>query len=178
MLSRRAVLAAALVAGGAAAAHTPYGQWVVYRQKHLLVGAHRGDPETYALAQRIVSALEIELPEARARVARGPRAERISRLLITGQLSLAVLDRAEAARMAAADPPFEGMGPAPLKPLAALSGAYVLYAHPDMDEEHVWLVTAALDHDGIGAAPAGELGLHHPGAAAYWRSRPTPSDAP
>ncbi|MEM9811642.1 MAG: hypothetical protein AAF913_03145, partial [Pseudomonadota bacterium] len=155
MLSRRAVLAAALVAGGAAAAHTPYGQWVVYRQKHLLVGAHRGDPETYALAQRIVSALEIELPEARARVARGPRAERISRLLITGQLSLAVLDRGEAARMAAADPPFEGMGPAPLKPLAALSGAYVLYAHPDMDEEHVWLVTAALDHDGIGAAPAG-----------------------
>jgi hypothetical protein len=46
----RLVAAAALVMllGG----HTPYGQWVVYRKKHLVIGCHREDPATYELANR------------------------------------------------------------------------------------------------------------------------------
>jgi len=39
-------LALAAASCAAAGAHTPYGQWVVYRQKHLLIGAHRGDART------------------------------------------------------------------------------------------------------------------------------------
>ena len=62
--------------GGAAAAafwlsgHTPYGQWVVYRKKHLLIGCHRADPQTYELAKQLVAILEDRLPKARARIAR------------------------------------------------------------------------------------------------------------
>ncbi|MEL7174652.1 MAG: hypothetical protein AAFN05_17015, partial [Pseudomonadota bacterium] len=79
--TRRRFLAAALWAvAGNAAAHTPYGQWVVYRQKHLLIGAHRGDARTYEQAKAVVAALEVELPAAAARVARGPHPQRIASL--------------------------------------------------------------------------------------------------
>ena len=48
MIKRRAVLAGcgAAVIAAPAFAHTPYSQWVVYRRKQLLVGAHRGEGET------------------------------------------------------------------------------------------------------------------------------------
>lgn len=149
-----------------ASAHTPYGQWVVYRQKHLLVGSHRGDLRTYALAQDVVAALAQELPEAQARVARGPRPERIASLLSTGQLFLAVMSADEAGRMARAETPFEGYRPTPVHALAALDREYLLFAAPDFPEDHGRLVAQALDHAGQGHAPTG-LALHA-GAAAYW----------
>ena len=52
--------AAALLLGG----HTPYGQWVVYRKKHLLIGCHKEDAETYRLAKSIVAAFETSPPES------------------------------------------------------------------------------------------------------------------
>ena len=45
-----------------AGAHTPYGQWVVYRKKHLLIGAHRADPATYELAKKLAAVLAHSLP--------------------------------------------------------------------------------------------------------------------
>ncbi len=54
--------------------HTPYGQWVVYRKKHLLIGCHKADPETYDLAKRVVALLDAHLPAAKSRVARAPNA--------------------------------------------------------------------------------------------------------
>ena len=59
-MNRRALLragataAAAILLGG----HTPYGQWVVYRKKHLLIGCHKEDPRTYVLAKEAVALLE------------------------------------------------------------------------------------------------------------------------
>ena len=71
MNRRRIVtLAAAAAAQLALWGHTPYGLWVVYRKKHLLIGCHRGDPETYVLAKRVVGLLEEHLPAAKSRVAR------------------------------------------------------------------------------------------------------------
>ena len=114
-MNRRGFLA---FAGAACAApalgHTPYGQWVVYRQKHLLVGSHRGDLRTYDWAKAVVAGLDEQLPEAQARVARGPRPQRIATLMGTGQLFLAVLTAQEAGRMARAEAPFVGYRPTPV----------------------------------------------------------------
>jgi hypothetical protein len=165
---------AAALAPGAATAHTPYGQWVVYRQKHLLVGAHRGDGRTYDLAQAVVEALGRELPDARARVARGPRPQRIASLMSTGQLRVAVIRQDEAVRMAAGLPPFEGYLPTPLQVMAALIDGYFVYGSPDLPEDHAWLVTEALDAAGIGTAPPPGPIPAHPGARLYWNGGATP----
>lgn len=174
--SRRSALTLMVAAaiGTSAAAHTPYGQWVVYRQKHLLVGAHRGDPRTYELAQAVVAALEEELPEARARVARGPRPQRIASLIGTGQLMTAVLSKPEAEAMAEARPPFEGYVPVPLLQVGLLDSEYTLYAGPDLPGDHAWLVTQALAHASLIARPEEGRIEMHPGAAAFWRGDPQP----
>lgn len=166
-------LAAASVA--TAGAHTPYGQWVVYRKKHLLIGAHRGDDRTYELAQAVVAALQEELPEASARIARGPRPQRIASLMGTGQLLTAVLSQSEAELMAEARPPFDGYKPTPLRVLAALEDEYLLLASPDLPEDHAWLVAQALGHSQVGHAPEGVSLPIHTGAAAFWSGTPLPS---
>jgi hypothetical protein len=172
--TRRAALGLILAAAGAsaAAAHTPYGQWVVYRQKHLLIGAHRGDARTYDLARAVVAALETELPEARARVARGPRPQRIASLIATDQLMAAVLSGEEAAAMTTAAPPFEAYRPVQIVQLAALGGGYALYASPDLPEDHAWLVADALAHAGLGSLPDPDHLALHPGAASFWSGGP------
>lgn len=173
--SRRAVLAGlgALAAGGAGA-HTPYGQWVAYRKKHLLVGAHRGDPRTYDLAKAVVAALGRELPAARARVARGPRPERLASLIGTGQLMLAVIAEGEAIAMTISRAPFENYRPTPLTALARLDTTYGVYAAQGMPADHAWLVTGALSYDGIATAPPGTPIAPHPGAAAFWAGEAVP----
>lgn len=159
-----------MVSAAPVLAHTPYGQWVVYRQKHLLIGAHRGDTRTYDLARALVAGLERELPEARARVARGPRPQRIASLIATGQLFLAVLSAEEADRMAKGTAPFDGYRPTPVHALADLGGGYLLYAAPDFPEDHARLVAEAVDHAGLGSRPlADQPSPIHSGAASYWK---------
>lgn len=170
-LSRRALLASAgATLAAPAIAHTPYGQWVVYRQKHLLIGSHRGDLHTYDLAKAVVAGLHEQLPEAQARVARGPRPQRIASLMGTGQLYVAVLSLDEARRMAEALPPFEGYRPTPTQALADLGDGYLLLAAPEFPDDHAELVTSAIDHAGLGEAPTGSVIAPHTGAAEYWRS--------
>ncbi|MEL6482374.1 MAG: hypothetical protein AAFQ75_13060 [Pseudomonadota bacterium] len=173
--TRRRFLAAALWAvAGNAVAHTPYGQWVVYRQKHLLIGAHRGDSRTYEQAKAVVAALEVELPAAAARVARGPHPQRIASLMGTGQLNVAVLPEAEAAAMVEGSAPFENYRPTPLTRLAALNDGYTLFAAEGLPPDHGWLIVQALDHSGMARAPRTDAIILHPGAAAYWRGDPKP----
>lgn len=78
--------------------------------------------------ERVVSGLEAELPEAPARVARGPRPQRIASLIGTGQLFVTVLLADKAVRMARAEAPFEGYPPTPVQALAALDAGYLLCA--------------------------------------------------
>lgn len=175
--NRRALLATALAAAvaGRAFAHTPYRQWVVYRQKHLLIGAHRGDQRTYALAKTVTAALADELPDAKARVARGPRPQRIASLMGTGQLLTAVLSETEAGAMAAAAPPFENYRPVPIRIIATLDDDYALFASDTLPDDHAWLIAAALEHAGLGTAPATDGIGRHRGADAFWRGQPSPS---
>ena len=174
--TRRGLLGAALAAlvAGPAAAHTPFRQWVVYRRKHLLIGAHRGDARTYALAKALEAALALELPEARARVARGPRPQRIAKLIGTGQLMTAVLADAEARAMVEARPPFEAEPPTPLLRMAALERGYSLYASFEFPPDHAYMVASAIAEAGLAAPPKRDDFPPHQGALAFWDGRPPP----
>ncbi len=170
--------AAALLLGG----HTPYGQWVVYRKKHLLIGCHKLDPETYYLAKRVVALLAEHLPAAKSRVARAPDAGRLASLLGTAQMAVAVLSPADAAAMLAGTGRFEPYGAVPLRLLMPVAGR-LLIARSDFPARHAWLVTGALTGTELAPAPQsagvplGDPGiLWHPGSVTFLEGRPEPGD--
>ncbi len=178
-MNRRDLLGALVVLVGAQAvrAHTPYGQWVVYRKKHLLIGSHRADPTTYALAKKLAGVLATHLPKARCRVARAPTAGRLASLIGTDQLDVAVLDRAEAVAMLDGSGRFAAYGPVAIRQLARL-GSHLLVAHERFSDRHAWLVAAAL-HAGS-AVDENEQTLDpevdwHPGSLSYLQGQPEPA---
>lgn len=176
-MNRRTFLGALLLAAAAkpALAHTPYGQWVVYRKKHLLIGAHRADTRTYELAKQLAAQLAEHLPKSKSRVARAPTAERLASLLGTDQLDLAVLARADAEGILTGAGRFKPYGAIPLRLLASL-GSHLLVAHERFPPRHAWLVAAAL-HDLVETAEtaAGDL-KWHPGALAFRKGEPEPDN--
>lgn len=143
--SRRTVLAGAacLLAGRAGLAHTPYRQWDVYRQKHLLVGTCRADPASYPLGKRLVSILAKGLPDSKARVTRAPNQTRLASLITTGQLELVLFALPEALALAAGEAPFADYGPYPLRLVFEVDG-YGLVGDEAFPARHAWLVTGAL----------------------------------
>jgi hypothetical protein len=162
------MLAAATVASTSAIAHTPYGQWIVYRKKHLLIGCHREDPETYILAKAVVQDFEHDLEEANARVARAPRPERRASLLATDQMDVAILDPASASEMSAGTGRFGPYGEIPLCIIGSTKD-HIFVGHERMPERHAWLIAMALDSGGnfsVKRLSSTSLALH-PGAAAY-----------
>lgn len=166
--NRRSVLMmlAAGVAAPAAQAHTLYNQWVVFRQKHLLVGCHRKDQATYDLARDVVGVLDHLLPTASARPARAPHPERLASLLGTRQISLSVMAHAHAQDMRAGVGRFAPYGAIPLTYLENL-GSHLLVGHADFPQRHAWLVSAALDEVGYGLVASPQMTLpRHPGAVA------------
>lgn len=180
--SRRRALGLGLrAAAGAAAAvlltgHTPYGQWVVYRKKHLLIGCHRADPATYDLAKRVVGLLDEHLPAAKSRVARAPNAGRLASLLATAQMDVATLGPDDATAMLAGSGGFAAYGPVALRLLLPLEER-LLVARADFPERHAWLVASALV--GTALVPGGQgtddLGVPwHPGARAFLEGRAEP----
>ena len=50
--------------------HAPWGQWQVYRMRHMLILSVIEDENSYPFSKEIISSLEQVLPEARARPAR------------------------------------------------------------------------------------------------------------
>jgi hypothetical protein len=181
-VNRRRALELILLAAGSTllGGHTPYGQWVVYRQKHLLIGCHREDAETYRLAKDIVAALEIHLPSAEPRVARGPTAGRIASLLGTGQMEVAVLTWADAVGMLNGAEPFAPYGAIEIRLIAPVA-AHVLISRVDLPNRHAWLIAHGLRDGGLAALP---LWLQaypvpwHPGSRAFFRGEPEPEAAP
>ncbi|MEM8687500.1 MAG: hypothetical protein AAGF81_09235 [Pseudomonadota bacterium] len=153
-------------------AHTPYGQWVVYRKKHLLIGSHRADPPTYAEAKRLAAVLAEHLPKSRSRVARAPTAGRLASLLGTDQLDVAVLSREDAVAMRSGQGKFAPYGKIPLALLASL-GTYVLIAHERFPSRHAWLVSKTLSEAVISSDQA-EILDWHPGTRMFLNGEPEP----
>lgn len=129
-------------------AHTPFKQWVVYRRKHLLIGCHKQDMETYALAKQMIRVLETRLPAAKARVARAPNPGRLASLLGTDQLDVALLSYEDAIMMAAGKGSFKPYGEIELKVLF-LHSKYVLVGRADIPAKHAWLIAHAFDKSEI-----------------------------
>ena len=145
--SRRTCIAAVLVAALqplSGHAHTPYKQWAVYRQKHLLIGCHKDVPATYDLSKQIVSHLEGELPAASARVARAPAASRLASLMATDQLNIAILAPELALAMASGSDKFAVYGSIELTTLLAMDG-FLLVGHSRLKDHHCWQITKALE---------------------------------
>jgi len=178
-VNRRFLIGALIVLAGIKPimAHTPYGQWVVYRKKHLLIGSHRADPKTYEVAKQISKALETHLPKAKSRVARAPTAGRLASLIGTNQMDVAVLNREDAVSMLKGERGYEAYGPIPIRCLAKLGGR-VLIAHIRFPNRHAWLVTAALA-DGEMILQRDQSRDHelqwHPGSLAFLRGEAEPS---
>ena len=166
--------AAALLLGG----HTPYGQWVVYRKKHLLIGCHKADPPTYDLAKQVVALLAEHLPAAKSRVARAPDAGRLASLLGTAQMDVATLSAADATAMLQGTGRFEAYGAIALRALTPVAER-LLVARADFPERHAWLVTGALAGTELAPTPQPPSDHSipwHPGSLAFLEGRPEPGD--
>ena len=160
----------------AAGAHTPYRQWVVYRKKHLLIGAHRADPTTYDLAKKLAAVLAHNLPKSRCRVARAPTAQRLASLIGTDQLDVAVLNPADAIAMLNGSGRFEPYGPISIRRLASIGGR-LLVAHERLPARHAWLIAATLDQTKTIDMRQLELDPDiswHSGALSYLHGKPQP----
>ncbi|MGI9435678.1 MAG: hypothetical protein ACR2Q4_12765 [Geminicoccaceae bacterium] len=145
---RRRILTAAaafsvwLLASG----HTPYRQWAVYRQKHLLIGANKADPATYELGKKIARLLAEEVPSSRARVARAPHAWRLASLLTTDQIQVVLLSDDDVQALRDGRDGFEAFAGTELRALYRF-GSYWLICRPDFPGAHAGILTAALaDH--------------------------------
>ena len=136
-------------------AHTPYGQWQVYRQRHLMIGTSKAGPPSYQIGQRIVGVLVTHLPESSARVTRGPDAWRLASLLTSRQIEVVLLTTAELAALRDGSTPFEAFG---ATRLAACS-------------------SSAIRGAARGTAIGWSAGRTSPTATPIWWSRRSPSTA-
>jgi hypothetical protein len=183
-MGRRRLLRAGLLAVAwlATGAHTPYRQWQVYRQRHLLIGTSKADAPTYPLGQQIAELLNAQLPASSARVTRGPDPWRLASLLTTGQLEVALLAAADVAALRDGRAPFEAFGPTGLNLLFAF-GDYFLVCRPDFPDHHAYQVVRALSENaaaiggaGLASATATPVSIHA-GARAYALGEPMPPPA-
>jgi len=180
-MSRRRLLCLGVAATAwlALSGHTPYRQWKVYRQKHLLIGSCRADPPSYQLAERIAETLVRWLPESSARASRAPDQRRVASLLASNQWQVSVLAQGDAADLAAGRGLFDTLGSLPLRSMFT-KGEHLLVCRVDFPFRHAWLVAATLTENAA-AVPGGhpvksgeETIPVHPGAHAYASGAPLP----
>lgn len=109
-MNRRSFLiaACATLTPGWVQAHSPWGQYAVYRQKHLLVLSTRDDAPSYPYSKILVDAINRGAPEASARPARAKNLRRAYDLLRTDQFQFALLSAQNVVAMRDATGPFAG----------------------------------------------------------------------
>ncbi len=157
--------------------HSPYRQWAVYRETHLVIVSDDGAPGAAAACEAIARAIAASAPRTRAVAAEAHSAADVVRLLRSRQLPLGLLLAGDAADALLARGPFAGEPPLPLRALAAV-GPYRLVALDDFPAAWAAEIARALaERQPAGAPPiaadAAPIPLH-PGAP-----RPaTPASAP
>lgn len=157
-------------------AHTPYGQWDSFRQRHLQVLTSRSDLTGDAYADTWVAVLAEHLPKSKAVVSRARNFVRVASLLKTDQAKLAVLSYSEAKAMLDGAAPFEDFGPMPIQ-LLVDNGSHLLVARSDLPLEHGYLLVATLLEQAtelhLSVPMQGKLGLTlHPGGHAAASGEP------
>jgi hypothetical protein len=178
-MHRRRFLCLAVSAAPLLMGHTPYRQWKLYRQTHLLIFTSRDDAASDALGERIAARLRAVLPESNARVARAPHVQRIASLITTDQADVAVLSHADALALYRHAPPFDSYRPIALRVLAQ-TDQHQLVCREDFQIAHGYLLAEALA--GAEGSPrillpqdpatAAATVPAHPGVLAYLRGEP------
>ena len=183
-MKRRRLLQTALVglAGLVSSGHTPFQQWTVYRQRHLLILTDRSDPPSYPLGKRVAAVLATHLPASRARVTRAPHTERIASLISSRQLDVALMSPSDAVALAAGLPPFKAYGPVALRTLLTVGG-YLLICRDDFPARHAYAVTQTLYlhrselPEVVAASSRSPAIPMHTGALAYFENGVPPEDS-
>ena len=123
-------------------AHSPWGQYQVYRQKHLLIMSTIADEPTYPYSRKLVEAINQVIPEAKARPAREKNFERVHNLFKTKQMHLVLLSKSNAKALLEGSGPFSDFGAVNVRTLYAF-GDMLLLVQPDFSDSHVWLLADA-----------------------------------
>jgi len=158
VINRRQFLSVAAASAGSVllCGHSPYRQWMVYRETHLMILTSRDDLGGDDLGEKIAAIVRGALPDSRATVGRGPRVQRIASLIATRQAEVGVVSRPNAMAMFHGDEPFRQYGAIPLRVLVQ-NDAYRLVCRDDFLSEHGFLLAEALMENGR------DLGLSIPG---------------
>jgi hypothetical protein len=159
--------------------HSPYRQWIVYRQTHLIILTSRDDLGADDLGEKFAAIVRGALPDSHAAVGRGPRVQRIASLISTQQVAVGVVSRPNALAMYHGEGPFQQYGAIPLRVLVQNDG-YRLVCRDDFLPQHGFLLAEALMENGkdLGlsipardAAGTGDIPAHV-GALAFAERRP------
>lgn len=121
-------------------AHSPWGQYQVYRKKHLLILSSRDDEFSYPFSKELVSCLDKELPESKARPARAIHLSRAFDLLRTNQFQFALFHKKNIELMRFSSGDFAGRKPVDLKTLLNF-GEMQFVARHDFPTELAAIVT-------------------------------------
>jgi hypothetical protein len=154
--------------------HSPYRQWIAYRQAHLLLFTTREDPGSDELGERLAARLRETLPDSKAQVARAPHLDRVASLLASAQADTAVLTQEQAQALLRGEAPFTAYGAIPLRALAK-SEQYVLVCRDQFKPRHAFLVAEALcrgDAPLLSLPGADDTLPAHPGALAVAAGTP------
>jgi len=127
--------------------HAPWGQWQVYRMRHMLLLSVIEDPKSYPFSKTIIESLEETLPEARARPARARGFRRVYNLLSTDQMPLVVLSKNNAISLLYGSGVFSEFPPVTMQVVYNF-GELVLLARPKMPDSHTWRITDAIIRSG------------------------------
>ena len=183
MVDRRTFLTALFATGvsglgvSAGHAHTPYSQWKVYRQRHLLIGASREDTPTYPLAKSIVAVLNEYLPAASARVTRARTRYRLGSLFSTDQLRFILVSVSDAIDIANGQGDFSEFSPVEFGVVYRF-GVHLLIARTDVPDHHAWLITRTLMEYGSlipsATTPKKNSFMLHPGTRTAISLEPRP----
>jgi hypothetical protein len=124
-------------------AHSPYRQWAIFRQTHLVIITSRDDPAGDELGEACAAIVRAALPDSKATVGRGPRVERIASLMSTGQADVAIASRANALDMFHGADRFRDYGAIPLRVLVQ-SDTHQMICREDFLLQHGYLLAEAL----------------------------------
>lgn len=149
LMTRRSFLTAAAAGAGwlLLTAHSPYRQWVIYRQTHLVILTSRDDPGADDLGEKVAARVREALPDSKAAVGRGPKVLRIASLIATRQAEVGVVSRANALAMLHGTAPFDQVGAIDLRVLAR-NDDYLLVCRDDFPRTHAYLVAEAIVEQG------------------------------
>ena len=133
--------------------HSPYRQWAVYRETHLVVVADDAAPGAFGVAEGVAGCLAIHVPGSRAVAARARTAVEVMKLLRSRQLPVGLVLGGDAADALAARGSFAGEEPLPLRALAVF-GPYLLVALEDFPAGKAQEIARAVAEHPPPGAPA------------------------